>query len=566
VITEDIIESNFMKLLFIAFISMSSLVLAAGEKEGTLIGSPQDTPYDVTIENSSQDITKDTPIAIESVPSDIEVYSEDQDVDTTEDESSAEELEVDDFLFTSFSSLDAIKSAPENTSQTTEKVGHNVSLLDTSAQVSQIQEMMALESGIGEESGTEGQEGRLVSKVSKKRKHNKSSEINGYTCDVCSKLLATDKSLKQHKIIHTGEKPYKCDLCDYASNRRYHIVTHKRIHTGEKPYQCDQCDKAFAQSNGLTQHKRIHTGEKPYKCDYPECTYASISSGTLKQHKCTHTREKSYKCDLCDYSTAYSRDLKVHKRSHTGEKPYTCDLCMKAFATSSSLKNHLHTHTKEKQYKCKQCDYICGDSNSLKIHKRKHIDEKSYKCDQCNYSTGYSSALKVHKRTHTGEKPCQCDQCDKAFVQAGDLKRHKLIHVEEKLYGRNFYEYSADAIRRWYLHKSKKQRTNMMIDSQLLDQSSELSKDKSQEDLAVHNTTIDLSSNAMPSSLFPLATVFLFSANRGYGLVPENQEDSEQNKVRFEEEMYKCEYCSYSNPRKEVVNMHMIIHKLDLLP
>ena len=73
----------------------------------------------------------------------------------------------------------------------------------------------------------------------------------GHECpyEDCKKVLANKDGLKNHIMIHTGEKPYKCDYpdCKYGSIQLGNLNIHKRIHTGEKPYKCSHCEKSFSQ-------------------------------------------------------------------------------------------------------------------------------------------------------------------------------------------------------------------------------------------------------------------------------------------------------------------------------
>ena len=90
-----------------------------------------------------------------------------------------------------------------------------------------------------------------VNKKGVKRKRTQQHE-----CDVCEKRFRTSGHLKNHKRIHTNEKPYECDVCEKSFRDSYALKSHMRIHTNEKPYECDVCDKAFRQLSNLKRHKR----------------------------------------------------------------------------------------------------------------------------------------------------------------------------------------------------------------------------------------------------------------------------------------------------------------------
>ena len=57
-----------------------------------------------------------------------------------------------------------------------------------------------------------------------------------YKCTVCSKSFSRASLLKQHTIIHMGNKrfKFKCDVCGKMFRTRSHLRDHVRIHTGEK--------------------------------------------------------------------------------------------------------------------------------------------------------------------------------------------------------------------------------------------------------------------------------------------------------------------------------------------
>ena len=67
-----------------------------------------------------------------------------------------------------------------------------------------------------------------------------------HRCSICGRLLATKASLKDHLLIHTGDKPYRFETCDKSFRRIDHLKRHQLIHIREKPYHCEVCDKIFS--------------------------------------------------------------------------------------------------------------------------------------------------------------------------------------------------------------------------------------------------------------------------------------------------------------------------------
>lgn len=41
-----------------------------------------------------------------------------------------------------------------------------------------------------------------------------------FVCAICSKSFMGEDNLKQHMVIHSGEKPYVCDICQKAFARK----------------------------------------------------------------------------------------------------------------------------------------------------------------------------------------------------------------------------------------------------------------------------------------------------------------------------------------------------------
>ena len=61
-----------------------------------------------------------------------------------------------------------------------------------------------------------------------------SPEGSVHHCQVCKKTFSRSSLLKQHSVIHMGNKRFKfrCEVCSKMFRTRSHLRDHTRIHTG----------------------------------------------------------------------------------------------------------------------------------------------------------------------------------------------------------------------------------------------------------------------------------------------------------------------------------------------
>eukprot|EP00092_Neocalanus_flemingeri_P030625 GFUD01033253.1.p1 GENE.GFUD01033253.1~~GFUD01033253.1.p1 ORF type:complete len:325 (-),score=69.86 GFUD01033253.1:50-1024(-) len=58
----------------------------------------------------------------------------------------------------------------------------------------------------------------------------KQTKTKDFVCDVCEKQYASNYSLKQHHLLHTGEKPHKCEQCGTSFARKGYLTKHVMTH------------------------------------------------------------------------------------------------------------------------------------------------------------------------------------------------------------------------------------------------------------------------------------------------------------------------------------------------
>ncbi|XP_074786561.1 LOW QUALITY PROTEIN: uncharacterized protein LOC141972566 [Athene noctua] len=229
------------------------------------------------------------------------------------------------------------------------------------------------------------------------------SRKNEYKCEQCGKVFTWKRSLRRHRLIHTGEKPFKCQDCGKRFRQRDSLRMHQRRHTKEEPYLCTTCGKRFSFKTSLIMHQHGHTGESTNTC-----------SG------------KTFETGTCGEDT---QDGASQPPSSSGGKKYMCEYCGKIYPSGSELRRHQRSHTGERPYKCQDCGKSFMTSGHLLGHQKIHTREKPFPCTTCGKRFSFSSRLITHQQTHTGVRPYPCLHCGKKFLQGCNLTQHlKAVH------------------------------------------------------------------------------------------------------------------------------------------
>jgi KRAB domain-containing zinc finger protein len=174
-------------------------------------------------------------------------------------------------------------------------------------------------------------------------------------CHLCGRLVSPSY-MKAHveemhnriKVLKRGKKD--CDVCGKVFKRPGLLKQHIVVHTGEKPHICEVCGKAFGHKTALNTHYYTHKGYKPQKCLFCKSSFWLISQ--CKAHmKVEHDfvdHKLKQACPHCDKRFKHLSGLRLHLDEYhpekvQGPKLYPCHKCKKEFKYRKSLREHFAT-------------------------------------------------------------------------------------------------------------------------------------------------------------------------------------------------------------------------------
>lgn len=265
-----------------------------------------------------------------------------------------------------------------------------------------------------------------------------SPESSIHHCQVCKKTFSRSSLLKQHSVIHMGNKRFKfrCEVCSKMFRTRSHLRDHTRIHTGERPFKCHICQKAFKQSSDLKKHINLHTGANQFKCE--ECNMEFRRADALRKHKLGH-KMGNMPCGHCGKNFLHISALRQHRAMHnvqpvkTNRAFHRCNYCFKTFTKAESYKIHMEEHTREQSivlFDCKICSMKFFTQAEFTDHMNIHNGKRPYKCFVCEKEFCIAEHLQDHVRLHTDVTPrIKCEEGVGRLPRAEDLVRQSVIHA-----------------------------------------------------------------------------------------------------------------------------------------
>ena len=141
-----------------------------------------------------------------------------------------------------------------------------------------------------------------------------------HQCVECGKVLSTKPILAKHvSEVHTRTPKYHCDWenCDKVLKSLRNLKQHKRIHTGEKPFQCSLCDYSCSQKASLNWHfKSKHPGEPVTAAKPPLSKSVDVRKSDARKYlKTLQIVDRRYACDHCQVKCQTANNLAWHLKA-----------------------------------------------------------------------------------------------------------------------------------------------------------------------------------------------------------------------------------------------------------
>ncbi|XP_060109751.1 zinc finger protein 507 isoform X2 [Heteronotia binoei] len=178
-----------------------------------------------------------------------------------------------------------------------------------------------------------------------------------YRCDTCDYTSTTYVGVRNHRRIHSSDKPYRCSLCGYVCSHPPSLKSHMWKHASDQNYNYEQVNKAI--NDAISQSGRSPSqlpgktvAEGPEDSSVPLTSHPEVSSPSDSS---SHTTNKTMASDdnqnLTSSANTSCDSEKNVSLPHSGTEYcillFCCCICGFESTNKETLLDHMKEHEGE---------------------------------------------------------------------------------------------------------------------------------------------------------------------------------------------------------------------------
>ena len=231
-----------------------------------------------------------------------------------------------------------------------------------------------------------------------------------YRCALCPFTSGSKSNMNKHRNAHLIKNKYQCTECSYSARKWTLLQWHQKSHREpEKPVGQEQCRYITIHLDGseteeATPLERMNTHENYYResenyRDFSDSEemYDSMSVHIPETVEGYHKGMECFKDGEAEASTVRSLLLapQLNLLRPIAPKPVNMGASSMAFLPLKKKK--------KTRYHCEKCPYGSNSLFEYQKHTQLHGSPLRYRCDYCDYSLNRMNLMFQHRRLHADE-------------------------------------------------------------------------------------------------------------------------------------------------------------------
>ncbi|XP_055530910.1 transcription factor grauzone-like [Wyeomyia smithii] len=226
-----------------------------------------------------------------------------------------------------------------------------------------------------------------------------------FHCDTCNKSYSSKRVLNDHnKEVHASDeqRALSCEGCTKRFASKRHLNAHMSMAHGSFP--CPQCSRILASQGSLKHHVlTIHGEGEQFICDI--CARVYRTKRCLETHVKGHLgtrQEDKVQCTVCAvwFTNKYQLTKHMNRIHIMPEQMLECTLCGKQLRNREALNGHMHRVHSENRFECEFCSKTFKRPHHMREHVAiHHTGEDLYNCNYCEERFNSKNKQYTHRKT-----------------------------------------------------------------------------------------------------------------------------------------------------------------------